>query len=87
MGAVIAAQHPLPVEALALLSQLELDVVQLAVDSLAALLLTGQDQPVRVFHPSFPDFITEEKRCEPALVILAYFNSLSACLWLPCSSQ
>jgi hypothetical protein len=87
MGAVIAAQHLLPVEALALLSQLELDVVQLAVDSLAALLLTGQGQPVRIF-PFFPGLYSKREALRgPALVNLAYFNSLSACLWLPCSSQ
>jgi hypothetical protein len=34
------------------------------VGSLSALLLGTSDEPVRIFHPSFPDFIVSPRRCD-----------------------
>jgi hypothetical protein len=66
MGGIVVVQYPLPVEAYATLLHMEHDDVQLAAESLSAFLLLKQGESVRIFHPSFPDFITNPKRCDDA---------------------
>jgi hypothetical protein len=63
VGGVVVVQYPLPVEAYATLLLMDLDEVQLAAESLSAFLLFPKGESVRIFHPSFPDFITSPKRC------------------------
>jgi hypothetical protein len=64
MGSVVTAQQPLSVAAHALLLDRDPVDVQLAVGSLSGLLLGTGDEPVRIFHPSFPDFIVDSQRCD-----------------------
>jgi hypothetical protein len=64
MGGVVVMRYPLPVEAYAILLHMDRDEVQLAAESLSAFLLFRRDESVRIFHPSFPDFITNPKRCD-----------------------
>jgi hypothetical protein len=63
VGSIVAAKHPLSATAHAILLGTEPEDVQLMVASLSALLVIKNDAPVRIFHPSFPDFITNSARC------------------------
>jgi hypothetical protein len=67
---IILAQHPLSVAALAALSGYKPDVTSIVVQSLSALLLVDAQQPVRVFHPSLPDFIISSDRCKDARFLI-----------------
>jgi hypothetical protein len=64
VGSIIAARHPLSVSVHAIILGIDPDDVRLSVDSLSALLLSTKDEPVRVFHPSFPDFLVSVRRCD-----------------------
>jgi WD40 repeat protein len=64
VGSVVAAQHPLSVAVHAIFLDMEIDDVNLVVESLSALLLSTSEEPVRIFHPSFPDFIVSPRRCD-----------------------
>jgi hypothetical protein len=72
VGSIVTAQQPLSVTAHALLLDQDPADVQLVVGSLSALLLSASDEPVRIFHPSFPDFIVDSRRCDESrfLVVL-----------------
>jgi WD40 repeat protein len=63
MGSVVATQQPLPPAVHAILLDTDPDDVQLMVNLLSALLLSKSDGSVRIFHPSFPDFIVSPERC------------------------
>jgi hypothetical protein len=70
VGSIVAAQQPLSVPVHAMLLDADLVEVQLMVESLSALLLSSIDAPVRIFHPSFPDFIVDPRRCnDPRLLV------------------
>jgi hypothetical protein len=64
LGAIVAARHPLSIAVHAIFLDMGLDDVNLVVGSLSALLLSTSDEPVRIFHPSFPDFIVSPRRCD-----------------------
>ena len=65
VGAVLLAFHPLSVRALSDL--LKMTNIYTPLTSLHSLLLIpdpdGPDEPIRVFHKSFPDFLTDHMRC------------------------
>jgi WD40 repeat protein len=63
MGSIVAAQQSLPAAVHAILLETDPDDMQLMVGLLSALLLSKSDEPVRIFHPSFPDFIVSPARC------------------------
>jgi hypothetical protein len=63
VGSIVAARQPLSVAVHAIILVMNPNDVRLLVRSLSALLLSTQDEPVRIFHPSFPDFITNPRRC------------------------
>jgi hypothetical protein len=64
VAVIILAQSPVHVDALAILSGVELNNVRIVLRYLTSLLLvTTDDEPVRIFHPSFPDFMTDARRC------------------------
>jgi WD40 repeat protein len=70
VGSVVAAQHPLSVAVHAIFLDIEIDDVTLVVESLSALLRSTSEEPVRIFHPSFPDFIVSPRRCDdPRFVV------------------
>jgi WD40 repeat protein len=64
VGVIIAAQQPLSVAVHTILRPSEVADVQYTVNSLSALILNENHEPVRIFHPSFPDFITDSRRCD-----------------------
>jgi hypothetical protein len=64
VAVIVLARIPMLVDALAVLSGVRLDDVRVVLRYLTCLLLMNTDEePVRVFHPSFPDFITDTARC------------------------
>jgi WD40 repeat protein len=67
VGSIVTAQQPLTVASHGILLDLDLAEVQLTVESLSALLLGTSNEPVRIFHPSFPDFIVNPRRCNDPL--------------------
>jgi hypothetical protein len=64
VGSIVTAQQPLTVAAHVILLDLDLVEVQLTVEYLSALLISTSNEPVRIFHPSFPDFIVNPRRCD-----------------------
>ena len=66
VGAIILLRDPLSISALAQL--LEHDEVDLegALSTLHSIfgILSNNDEPLRIFHPSFRDFLLVEKRCQ-----------------------
>jgi len=65
IGAVVLLVNPLPPSGIADLMGLETREVLLFLTALQSLLLLDEDptQPVKPFHKSFPDFITDPSRC------------------------
>ena len=65
VGTVVLLVNPLPPSGVAELIGLDPDEVILSLESLQSLLALGEDpsQPVKPFHKSFPDFITNPSRC------------------------
>jgi WD40 repeat protein len=65
VGTIVLLQDPLTSGSLELLLQLELGTVRRCLLRLHSVLLVpdAEDSPVRVFHPSFPDFLTSPQRC------------------------
>jgi hypothetical protein len=64
VGSIVAARQPLSVAVHAIILVMNPNDVRLLVKSLSALLLSTKDESVRIFHPSFPDFITNPRRCD-----------------------
>jgi hypothetical protein len=62
-GAIVLAGDALSVDALADLTRLSSEDTLITVQSLSSLLLAVPGEPVRIFHPSLPDFITDASRC------------------------
>jgi WD40 repeat protein len=67
VGIIIAAQQPLSISVHSILVNVDQAEVQLMVESLSSLLLSTDSEPVRIFHPSFPDFIVNPRRCNDPL--------------------
>ena len=65
IGAVVLVVNPLPPSAIAELVSLDPEEVVLFLTLVQSLLTLGDDfdQPVKTFHKSFPDFITDLSRC------------------------
>jgi len=68
IGAVVLVVNPLPPSAIAELVGLDPGEVVLFLTLVQSLLTLGDDfdQPVKTFHKSFPDFITDPSRCTDA---------------------
>jgi WD40 repeat protein len=71
VGVIIAAQQPLSLAVHTILLPSEVADVQYTVTSLSALLLNENHEPVRIFHPSFLDFITDSRRCDDARFLIS----------------
>ena len=65
LGAVILAANPLSPSAIAILLELDAEDVLPLLSSVNSLLILKENlnHPVRPFHKSFPDFITDPARC------------------------
>ena len=65
LGAVVLATNPLSPSAIATLLELDTEDVFTVLSSVHSLLILQEDpnHPVRPFHKSFPDFVTNPTRC------------------------
>ena len=65
LGAVVLAINPLSPSAIAMLLGFDTEDVPLLLSSANSLLILQEDvnRPVRAFHKSFPDFVTDSTRC------------------------
>ena len=65
IGTIVMVVNPLPPPAIAQLTGLTTEEVMLYLRPIQSLLVVGEDpdHPVRPFHKSFPDFITDPSRC------------------------
>ena len=66
VGAVLLLFNPLPIKDLSHLLGCSTQYIQNSVRSLHSLLLVpgSIEEPIQIFHKSFPDFITDPSRCE-----------------------
>ena len=64
IGTIVLLQDPLPIRPLASLLQTDTNDVRGALVHLRSIIfLTGPEDTPRIYHKSFPDFITDAKRC------------------------
>ena len=63
LGAVILAVNPLPPSVIATLLAFNTRDVPPLLSSVGSLFILQEDAPVRPFHKSFPDFVTDPDRC------------------------
>jgi hypothetical protein len=63
LSAVVSLQEPVRAVALASLAGEE-SHTRLILPLLASVLVVNSDEPVRLFHASFPDFLTDKERCQ-----------------------
>jgi WD40 repeat protein len=63
ISTVVLLQEPVRASALAILAG-EKDRTESLLSRLSAVLLVDKSAPVRLFHPSFPEFILSEERCQ-----------------------
>ena len=65
IGTIVMVVNPLPPPAIAQLTGLKSKEVMLYLTLIRSLLVIGEDssQPVKPFHKSFPDFVTDPSRC------------------------
>jgi hypothetical protein len=63
LGAVIFLQTPLAPSVLATLLTIDIHELTIVLRCLSAVLIPTMDQPIRLFHPSFQDFIVNAARC------------------------
>ena len=71
IGTVVTLVNPIPPPAIAELIRLEPEEVKLYLESMQSLLPLGEDsnQPIKPFHKSFPDFITDPSRCNTRFLV------------------
>ncbi len=66
VGTIIFVQDPLSCDALAGLLDIDVNDIHGTLSHLHSLIApSGEDQTFRVHHKTFPDFVTDQKRCEP----------------------
>jgi WD40 repeat protein len=86
VGCIVTARHPLSVAVHAIILGMDPNDVRLLVGSLSALLLSTEDESVRIFHPSFPDFIVSPRRCNDSRFFVPleehHFRLALSCLTL-----
>jgi len=86
IGAVVLVVNPLPPSGIAELMGLETRDVLLFLTPLQSLLILDEDpaQPVKPFHKSFPDFITDHSRCADTRFYISpehlHFELVTNCL-------
>ncbi|KAJ7356503.1 hypothetical protein DFH08DRAFT_459826 [Mycena albidolilacea] len=65
-GAVVLLQVPVSIQTLSRILGVDPTDVRFALDGMASMLLiplSDSSDPIRIFHPSFPDFLLDPKRC------------------------
>ena len=64
VGTIVLLQDPLPLQALTSVLQTDIDDVNGALPHLQSIIwLSGPENTPRIYHKSFPDFITDAERC------------------------
>jgi hypothetical protein len=63
LGIVVLAMHPLSPSSIAGLLDWSVHETKVTLAQLSAVLIVHNDEPVRIFHPSFPDFLLDDSRC------------------------
>ena len=73
VGTVLLIFNPLPIKALSELLGHGVPYIHSAVRSLHSLLLVPEkpEDPIRAFHKSFPDFLTDSERCKDKQFLVA----------------
>jgi hypothetical protein len=66
LGIVVLAMHPLSPSSIAGLLGWSVHETEVTLAQLSAVLIVHNDEPVRIFHPSFPDFLLDVSRCADA---------------------
>ncbi|KIL60558.1 hypothetical protein M378DRAFT_916604, partial [Amanita muscaria Koide BX008] len=70
VGAIIFVSRPLPVSTLAHLIDMDVEDIHAVVEKLQSVILLGDDDVPRIYHKSFPDYLTDQARCkDPCLRI------------------
>jgi hypothetical protein len=64
IGTIVCLQQPLSSNELVALMDLDDYETRHALGKLGAVLIFENDEPVRIFHPSFPDFLANPTRCQ-----------------------
>ena len=64
IGTIVLLQDPLPLRPLAILLRMDVNDVRGALVHLQSIIfLSGPENTPRIYHKSFPDFITDSRRC------------------------
>ncbi|KIL56203.1 hypothetical protein M378DRAFT_172913 [Amanita muscaria Koide BX008] len=70
VGAIVFVSRPLPVSTLARLINMDVEDIHAVVEKLQSVILLGDDDVPRIYHKSFPDYLTDQARCkDPCLRI------------------
>ncbi|KIL59001.1 hypothetical protein M378DRAFT_169886 [Amanita muscaria Koide BX008] len=70
VGAIVFLQRPLPVSTLAQLINIDVVEIREVLDNLQSVILLGSEDVPRIYHKSFPDYLTDQMRCkDPRLQI------------------
>ncbi|KIL55319.1 hypothetical protein M378DRAFT_173707, partial [Amanita muscaria Koide BX008] len=70
VGAIVFVSRPLPVSTLARLIDMDVEDIHAVVEKLQSVILLGDDDVPRIYHKSFPDYLTDQARCkDPCLRI------------------
>ncbi|KIL56707.1 hypothetical protein M378DRAFT_172468 [Amanita muscaria Koide BX008] len=64
VGAIVFVQRPLPVSTLAELINIDVVEIREVLDNLQSVILLGSDDVPRIYHKSFPDYLTDQARCQ-----------------------
>ncbi|KIL56712.1 hypothetical protein M378DRAFT_52839, partial [Amanita muscaria Koide BX008] len=64
VGAIVFVQRPLPVSTLAQLINIDVVEIREVLDNLQSVILLGSEDVPRIYHKSFPDYLTDEARCK-----------------------
>ncbi|KIL61551.1 hypothetical protein M378DRAFT_52585, partial [Amanita muscaria Koide BX008] len=64
VGAIVFVQRPLPVSTLAQLINIDVVEIREVLDNLQSVILLGSDDVPRIYHKSFPDYLTDQARCK-----------------------
>jgi hypothetical protein len=63
LATVVLLKQPLSPSSIASLLDWSLHETEITLAQLSAVILVHGDEPVRIFHPSFPDFLLDRSRC------------------------
>ncbi|KIL56976.1 hypothetical protein M378DRAFT_423632, partial [Amanita muscaria Koide BX008] len=64
VGAIVFVQRPLPIFTLAQLINIDMVEIREVLDNLQSVISLGSDDVPRIYHKSFPDYLTDQARCK-----------------------